>query len=232
MSDITANLIVLAVIGSLIGLLFLYLRMRKKKKQTLLLDFAREKGWQAQVISEPLTSGLRISGSRPKGNWTLESVARSSGTDAGPGSSNVILLTNWWSNSIEKSNISIVLGPRFSSQVGTSFLARGNPLRDATLRLLLGDSASWISTLEAVDAAAFGLGDHFLMLTDRPEEVGTFLKSNLVEALNKFPRSIQPVIIFGNCRLEMRLNNVRLQEPSELESFINLGSALIENWCQ
>ncbi len=85
MNDIILNVIVL--IGFLVigGIIFFLAFQHQKRQQQKLDQLARQKRWHIEHIREPLAKGIKIIAPE----WTMEAISRSSGREAGPGSSDM-----------------------------------------------------------------------------------------------------------------------------------------------
>ena len=94
MNDLVLNLIVIAGFVVVGGIVLIVVLQKQKQNQQKLTDFAKQKGWHLEHIHKPLEKGFRFTTSR----WVLESMKRSDGVEAGPGSSEWELKTTWTAN--------------------------------------------------------------------------------------------------------------------------------------
>lgn len=193
-----------------------------------MLEFARQKGWQAQQISEHLRSGYRFSGSLGQTNWTMETMAKSNGTDAGPGSSNISHTTRWWTDQSPLKTGAFILGPKPSAMISGSFLSKDNPMLGAMLRLMLGADAPWVSEMEPVELLDEELREIYIGLSDQPVILESILSHEIKNALVSLTPNMRPLIIIKKDVVEMRLNTAELKDLVELEKFANLGKMIAE----
>ncbi len=94
MNDITLNLLVIAGFVVAGGIVLIVVLQKQKQNEQKLVDFAKQKGWHLEKIRKPLEKRIRLTTPR----WVLESIRRTDGVEAGPGSS------EWEQNTIWKTN--------------------------------------------------------------------------------------------------------------------------------
>ena len=127
MSDIFSSLIMIAVTGVVILLIFFLVNRSKHHQQEQISQLTRERGWKHEPLRERLAWGLRLS----TVEWVYEALSQSVGVESGSGSSNISLSTNWHSITPstvtrvvligQKKNVSVV-GP-FAEMVINKMLA-------------------------------------------------------------------------------------------------------------
>jgi hypothetical protein len=143
MDDLTLNLLVIAAVGLLIGLIFLLVRLRQARAEQALIQFAAEHGLKYEKMRAPLSSSFRLDGT----NWSLESVSRSSGQPTGEtGSSNIRLDTLWRT---DLPGETLLIGERMSNAAPGSF---GDMLMRQVLQIALGSEADGLQEIQTGSA--------------------------------------------------------------------------------
>ncbi len=211
MDDITLNLLVIAVLAILGGLVFLLVRRKQAKNEQELRQLAAERGWQYESVREPLAWGLKLTSPR----WTLEALSRSSGRESGPGSSDVAMLTTWHAPA---PGSTFLLGPRTST---ANLGGMGEMLQQQVLQLALGADANGLSEIQAGSAA---FQQKYMLWAQHPETVR--LSPALESALLAW-KGVQPVIKRTSAGLTIELRGVRLANPAELRALVELGEQIL-----
>jgi hypothetical protein len=206
-SDITSNLIVLLVLLVMGGGIFLVFRRRKTELEKRLDQAAREHGWKLERIKEPLEWGVHIT--HP--DWRLDAISQSTGTEPGPGTSNVSMHTLWQA---ERPGSTVMLGPRApGAGLDERFIRpfvqalSGEDLVDVNIQ---NPELQARYMLRAVEAAS---GEALL---------NPFLESALLD-WKKTP----PLIRRDSNGITMELKDDRLKTPEDLLAFIRIGEALL-----
>jgi LPXTG-motif cell wall-anchored protein len=211
MDDITLNLLVLAILALLGGLVFFLVRRRQAQNEQELIQLAAEKGWKYESIREPLAWGLKLTSPR----WTLEALSRSSGQEAGPGSSDVSMLTTWHADA---SGSTFLIGAR-TSQANLGGL--GEMLTGQVLQLALGADAAGLTEIRAGSTA---FQARYMLWAQNPNEVR--LTPALETALLSWKGS-GPLVKRTSEGLSIELRGVRLRKPAEIRSLAELGELLL-----
>lgn len=207
MNDILSNVIVLIVLAVVGGGIFLFVRRKQTADGQKLTQAAQEQGWQLETVREPLTWGVRITGQ----GWTLESLSRSSGAEAGPGSSNVDMSTHWQA---ERGGSAFVLGPRRGNTTANQF----------TGPLMQVFSGAKMSEVRLQDAA---LGEKYMLWAQIPAEAEKLLTPAVTAALLAWTK-VPPVIRREESGLRMEIAGERLKSAEDLQAFIAIGQALLD----
>jgi hypothetical protein len=204
LQDIIANIIVLGVLG---GGIFLFVRRKQAAAAQKLAQVARERGWQLETVREPLAWGVRITGQ----GWSLEAISRSSGAEAGPGSSNVAMSTRWQA---DRPGSTLMLGGR---QPGAG---------------VAGDFArSFIQRFAGADLSEVRLNnpvlqEKYMLWAQTPAEAEALLTPAVEAALLAW-KGTRPVVKRDRSGLQMEIAGVRLKNPDDLLAFIRIGEALL-----
>lgn len=210
MDDITLNLIVIAVLAVLGGLIFFLVRRQQAQNEQELLQLAAERGWKYEAIREPLAWGLKLTAPR----WTLEALSRSSGREAGPGSSEVAMLTTWHAPA---PGSTFLFGPRTSP---ANLGGLGEMLQQQVLQLALGADANGLNEIQAGSAA---FQQKYMLWAQNPE----VCLSPALEAALLAWKGVQPVIKRTSAGLTLELRGVRLSKPAEIRALVDLGEELL-----
>jgi hypothetical protein len=213
MDNITLNLIVLAVLILTGAIIFLLVRRRKVETEREIAQMAAGRGWTCESIREPLAWGLRLKSTQ----WTLEALSRSSGQEAGPGSSDVAMTTTWWADS---QGGTLLIGVR-SSQ--TSLGSFGDLLTRQVLQLALGAQAEGLTEVQAGSEA---FRRKYMLWAADSAEMERLITPALESALLGW-KGTPPLIkrLAGTLKIELR--GVRLQKKDELLSLVRLGEAIL-----
>ena len=213
MEDITLNLIVLAVLVLLGGIIFILVRRRQAGNEQTLIQMAADQGWKYESIREPLAWGLRLGSAR----WTLEALSRSSGQEADPGSSNVAMSTTWQADA---PGSTLLIGAR-TSQVNLGGF--GDTLTRQVLQLALGANADGLAEIQAGSET---FRRKYMLWAKDPAEMEGLVTPALESAL--FTWKEQPLLIkrlSGILTIELR--GKRLQKADDIQRLISLGESFL-----
>ena len=230
MNEIWLNLIVIAVIGLLVILLFVFLKVRKNQKDAQFTQMAIAKGWKLERIQQPLVSGYQISGKFPTATWVLETLAIASDRDSGPGSSSISHTTRWWTESIQLDDRAIAIGPLTNpgdAQILTSF---NGPFLQMALRKMLGEDDQWAASLSPVEAGSAAFKKQFLCLSTHKRDVEKILQPEVEKLLLTLAQKYKPVIKLHATGLEISVPTEQIVDQTSLELIVNLGKALVRSW--
>jgi len=231
-SEITVSLIIVAVTGIGVIVLFVILGWKKKAVHLRLEQSALQNGWAVEKIDKPLISGYRISGNTLEGRWVLETIVKSNPTESGTGSSPFNKMTTWTCNDV-KSQIGIyVLGPAMGQVPLIDSSSLGSMVLQAIFKLMLGEDSSWAANLKQVDISDTGLGKRFLAFTDREEGFSLLLTPQVEKAFSTLPAKMAPVTILSSQGLTLRFLNQQYLAPEELQQILNAGRVLAREWSE
>lgn len=213
MDDITLNLIVLVVLVLLGGLIFILVRRRQAGNEQTLIQMAADHGWTYESIRDPLAWGLHLG----SGRWTLEAISRSSGQEAGPGSSNVAMSTTWHADA---PGSTLLIGARTSPVNLGGF---GEPLTRQVLQLALGADAEGLAEIQAGSET---FRRKYMLWAKDPAEMERLVTPALESALLTWKE--QPLLIkrlSGILTIELR--GKRLQKADDIHRLISLGESFL-----
>jgi hypothetical protein len=213
MNDITLNLIVLAVLALVGGGIFWLVRHKQVDNEQEIVQLAASHGWEYESVREPLAWGVRLKSPQ----WILEAISRSSGKEAGPGSSDVAMSTTWHADA---PGSTLFIGARTSQAKLGSF---GDMLTRPVLQLALGSDASGMSEIQ------FG-SDTFLrkymLWAQDPAEAEKSITPRLESALLTWKGQL-PLIKRTSDGLTIELRGVRLKKSDDILMLVRLGEILI-----
>jgi hypothetical protein len=199
---------VIVALGLVGGAIFLFVRQKQAAAKRQLEQMALEHGWRLETIREPLAWGVRISSQA----WTLEALSRSSGSEAGPGSSDVAMSTRWQA---DRPGSILVFGPRHP----------GAPTTPNFTRLFLNKFTG--ANLTEVPLNDPALQQRYMLWAQIPTEAETWQAPALATALLEWKGTL-PLVKRDRSGLQMEINGVRLKHPGELLNFIRIGEALLD----
>lgn len=211
MDDITLNLIVIAVIGLLAGLIFLLVRQRQAQAEQALIQFAAENGLKYEKMRTPLASGFRLDGP----GWSLESVSRSSGQPTGETGSSNIRLDTLWRTDLPGSVL--LIGERMSNAALGGF---GEMFMRQFLQMALGSEADGLLEVQTGSAE---FRQKYVVFAKTPE---SFRPSPALESALLNWRGQKPLIRRTTDGLDIEIRGARLEKPEELLQLIHLGKIL------
>jgi hypothetical protein len=209
MDDITLNLMVLAALVMVGGIIFFLVRRKQAGNEQEIVQAAAERGWTYEPIREPLAWGLRLASPR----WTLESISRSSGREAGPGSSDISMLTTWHANA---PGSTLLLGARTPA---ASLGSVGDMLVRQVLQLALGEESAG---LKEVPAGNEDFRNRYMLWAQNPADARQLITPALETALLAWKK--QPLLVKRTSEgLTIELRGVRLKTAAEIISLVQLG---------
>lgn len=230
MSDILVSLII--VVCTAVGIIALFVFLGQKKKQTLqkLEQSAKENGWILERIEKPLQSGYRVSGRMIEGNWTLDALAKSSSTESGPGSSEVSKTTEWFSSDLKPQKGAIVFGPAMGPVSRMNNSTFGSTLVQMALRIMLGQDAAWAGSLSQADISHSAISKKFIAFASESLGMNQFITPEVEKAMGNLPGKMEPVIIWNQNGISIKLLNHQSLDPDEWKVMIELGKTLLREW--
>lgn len=206
MNDIVLNLVVLAGFVVIGGGIFAWVRSRQARTQKELAQMALERGWKLETLREPLAWGTRISSPC----WTLEAISRSSGREAGPGSTDVSMTTMW---SGATPSQTFFIGER-RAQMNSPMLEGG---MRAVLQMALGAEAQ---NLQKVEVGSDAFQQRYVVMAQRPEELSIPTAMQLILLNWKGPK---PLIKGTAQGVTIALQGTHLRKPEEISALVQLG---------
>lgn len=226
MDEMTLNLLVIAITCLAIAGLFLYLSMRKRRKQADFEAAAQTHGWRVQRIEEPLISGYLLTGGTLSAPWSLEAKAIAASRSSEAGSSDNSHTTRWWSGAISLPGRAVVIGPGLPGGAAASG-GLDSPLARMALQVMLGADAAWVTQLRRVT-----LGDNaaklpLLCLANDPADAHRLLTPEVIQALSALPGDLKPVLKLRGEGLEISLPTRQLDDPKDIAALVALGEACI-----
>ncbi len=214
MSDIASGLIVAAATAVVVAVIFICSGRAKTRKIEVLRELCRQRGWTYERLGGTLAHGHRIAGD----GWSFEAVSRSSGREAGPGSSEWGHETRWDAAGEDPGRGTFILGSRLGGR-----LLDVTRMPPALLARFLGE--------EAVTMRPFAAGErldarYVLFAREAPPAMG-FLDGRTEDLLLAWPARLPLVVRSSPARLSLRVLNVRLEKPAEVAALVELGQSLV-----
>lgn len=213
MNDIILNVIVLIGFLVIAGIIFLLAFRHQKRQQQKLDQLARQKRWRIEHIREPLAKGIKIIAPE----WTMEAISRSSGREAGPGSSDMEQKTTWYSN---RPGSTILIGAKTSPiDLGMT----GEMLLKQVMVAALGNDAAGI---EEVQIGSSAFRKQFMVWAQDIDEADKLLTPNLQSALLNWDKT-SPLIKRTMSGITIELKDTHLRKPDEITALAHLGELLL-----
>ena len=157
MDDIVSSLIVVAITGVVVILIFWLVARQKKQREATLKNMASMNGWIYESVNEPSVKGYRLR----KGDWLIEGLNEATMTHTeNTGSSNVTSMTRWFSKEIRLTDGIILIGPR---QPEINLGAMGDFVMNVALQKLLGDEAQNAKGIERVELGSLELMQRYMI---------------------------------------------------------------------
>jgi hypothetical protein len=207
MQDIYSNIVVIMVLAVLGGGIYIFFRNKEIAARRKLDQMAREHGWKLENLSEQLAWGVRIT----DGEWTLESISRSSSAEAAPGSSNVSMSTCWQA---DRPGSTLLLGPRLPGAVAAPTFA------GQFVRMVTGESLTEVTLSNPI------LQEKYMAWAQDPVEAATRFMPTLEASLLAW-QGTPPLIKRDPSGLTMEITRERLKSPERILAFIQIGEALL-----
>jgi len=223
MSDLTSGLIVVAITGVLIGVIFLLVGAQKKKRAADLRNLASMNGWIYEPVEEQLSSGWRLR----KGDWTIEALNQTTKSSSdNSNSSTVNSLTRWFSDSARMADGIVLIGPH---QPEVNFGGLGEMVKMVALRLMVGSEADSAIGIERVELGSLELMARCMVWTNREESAKKFLDEPLEYELLAWPLKMLPVIKFSPGGLEIKIQGMRLYKEQDIVALVKLGNTALDS---
>lgn len=216
MNDIVLSLIVIALTGVVVAVIFILIKRAKKQQLERLDGLARQKGWQFEAIKERLSNGYRMKG----GNWTLEALKIARGQSVEPQQSNISSETLLKSSSLYLPGRNLLVGPK-PAQVDLGGF--GEMLKQKLIQTVLGDSGKGMAEVQT--GSSF-FRERFMTLANDPEDARRILTPQVEQLLMKLEAK-KPVLKITQAGLEIKLDNDYLEKDDDIINFVELGEALL-----
>lgn len=217
MNDIVLSLIVIALTGVVVAVIFILTKRAKKQQLERLDGLARQKGWQFEAIKERLSNGYRMKG----GNWTLEALKIARGQSVEPQQSNISSETHLKSSSLYLPGRNLLVGPK-PAQVDLGGF--GEMLKQKLIQTVLGDSGKGMAEVQT--GSSF-FRERFMTLANDPEDARRILTPQVEQLLLKLEAK-KPVLKVSQAGLEIKLDNDYLEKDDDIINFVELGEALLK----
>ena len=222
MGDLIPSLIVIAVTGLVVGLIFYLVHRNKTAKEKAIRDLAAANGWTYEPVVERLASGFRLR----KGSWVIEALTiSSSNSEAGPGSSTTSSSTRWFSGEPRLSEGMVLIGPR---QPEVNLGNVSSFLMQAALRLMIGPDTKDVAGIQQVELGSLALMQRFMVWTNREEAAKKLLSQQVESTLINWSNKLLPVVKFSPSGLEVSVKEARLCKEADLFALVKLGNALLD----
>lgn len=223
MDNIVSSLIVVAVTGVVVILIFWLVARQKKQREATLKNMASLNGWIYEPVNEPSIKGYRLR----KGDWLVEGLNETTMTHSeNTGSSNVTSMTRWFSKEARLTDGIILIGPR---QPDINIGGVGDFLLQNALRLMIGEEAVTAKGIERVELGSLELMQRYMIWTNRVEAAKSLLTMNVENALLGWPaKKVPPVIKYSNAGMEIKVQGVRIYDEQELYALMKIGNMLLD----
>ena len=223
MDDIVSSLIVVAITGVVVILIFWLVARQKKQREATLKNMASMNGWIYESVNEPSVKGYRLR----KGDWLIEGLNEATMTHTeNTGSSNVTSMTRWFSKEIRLTDGIILIGPR---QPEINLGAMGDFVMNVALQKLLGDEAQNAKGIERVELGSLELMQRYMIWTNQVETAKELLTMNVENALLNWPaKKVPPVIKYSYAGMEIKVQGFRIYDEQELYALIKIGNMLLD----
>lgn len=223
MENLIPSLVVVAVVGVLVGLIFWLVGRNKKKQEETMRRLASLNGWIYEPVNEHAASGYRLR----KGEWTLEALNETTGQSSeNSTSSNVSSNTRWFSESVKLPEGIVMIGPR---QPEINLGGMGDVLMQAALRLMIGSDADQALGIHQIELGSLELMKRYMVWTNQDAAAEKLLGQTVENALLNLPGAYPLVVKFSTSGMEVKVQGRRLYNEQELYTLIKLGNALLDS---
>ncbi len=215
MGDALSGLIVAAVTAVAVAGIFFWTGRARARRIGALRELCRRRGWTYEPLGGPLRHGHRIEGD----GWLFEAVSRSSGREAGPGSSDWDHATLWTALGADPGRGTFILG---LNPGGMRDLSRMPP---GLLSRFLGPEAAGMRPYPAGQR----LEPRFMLLARAAPPAMGLLDGDCEELLAAWPVALPLVVRSSPARLELRIAGKRLEAPQDVERLVELGQSFLRS---
>ena len=220
MSDIVGSLFVIAATAIVIIVIFVLVNKRNKKREQIIIELAKQKGWRYEKIKERLIDGYRLYGT----HWTLEGLRESSNTTSDSGSSSVRDYTLLRTNEVQFSPGVMMIGPK---QPEINLGGISEVLKHTMLKLMVGDEADDAEGIQESLIGRMALRERYMVWTNQEEKAREVLTPEVENALILYPGKVPPVVKINAKGLEVKLISLRLQTWAEINGLVAIGEAFL-----
>ena len=145
MNDIISSLIVVAVTGVVVILIFWLVARQKRQREAVLKNMASMNGWIYETVHEKDLKGYRLR----KGDWLIEGLTESTNSSSGSSSTTTVSsMTRWFSKEARLVGGMVMIGPR---QPDVNLGEIGSFVMNAALHLMIGNEADIARGIERVE---------------------------------------------------------------------------------
>lgn len=219
MSDLTIGLIIVAITGLLVGMIFLLVFWNKKQRETALRAMAGKNGWVLEIVNDQNASGYRLR----KAEWMIESLNQTS-TDSN--STTVNSLTRWFSEAVRMPDGMVLIGPH---QPDINFGGLGEMVKQVALRVMIGSEFDSATGIERVELGSLELMARYMVWTNREEIAKKLVDHQVENALRAWPLKLPPVVKFSPAGLEIKYQGPRLFKEQDITALVKLGNILLDS---
>jgi len=223
MNDILSSLIVVAVTGVVVILIFVLVARQKRQREASLKNMASMNGWTYEAVSEKNLKGYRFR----KADWLIEGLTESSTNSSGSESTTTVTSsTRWFSKEARLVGGIVMIGPR---QPELNLGGIGAMVMNAALHLMIGDEADIAKGIERVELGSLEVMNRYMVWTNQPETAKELLNMNVENALlNWPPKKVPPVVKYSPAGLEIKVQGSKLYQEDELYALVKLGNVLLD----
>ncbi len=223
MENLIPSLIVLAVVGVLVGLIFWLVSQNKKKQEAAMRSLASLNGWVYEPVNERAASGYRLR----KGEWTIEALNVTTGQSSdNSATSNVSSNTRWFSEYTKMPEGIVMIGPR---QPEVNLGGMGDILMQAALRLMIGSDAEQALGIHQIELGSLELMKRYMVWTNQDAAAEKLLNQIVESTLLNWPATIPVVVKYSTAGMEVKVQGRRLYKEQELYALVKLGNALLDS---
>lgn len=215
MTDIELSLIVIAGTALLTGIIFLLVARAKKERLGKLRALAERHGWQFDPIQTRLSSGYTLSGER----WTLQVLTQAKGVDVEPHTFNVSSETVFNAQVPTQPGRYILVGP---APVGVALGMFGERLQKRIIEQYLGPQAAGVRPVQAGSSTFM---QRFMIFASEPARVPDLVTPGFEAWMTRWEKH-KPVAKLTPDGLEIRLADVALKQPEDVETLVEVGESL------
>lgn len=223
MTDLTTGLIIVAITGLLVGMIFLLVYLNKQQRETALRAMASKNGWTLEIVNDHNASGYRLH----KAEWTIESLNQTTYSPSGnTNTSRVDSLTRWFSETVRMTDGIVLIGPH---QPEINFAGMGEMVQMVALRLMIGSESTSAVGIQRAELGSLELMARYMVWTNREEIAKKLLDHPLENVLLAWPPKLPQVIKFSPGGLEIKILGRRLYGEQELTALVKLGNTLLDS---
>ena len=221
MKDLTTSLYVIVLTIIVIIAVFAIIKYSKNKKTEKIKQLASAKGWEYTSIREPLSWGFRLATHR----WGFESIAQSISAASDEKSSNIVHVTRWFGkNNPNEEGFVLLVGPRPKNNLSGDL---NQSLIQMAVSIYLGEH---VNEIREISVAMSKLCDQYLVLSNNDQLTTDLLSPPMQRALMQWLGNVLPLIKVLNNEISIKIKDVQLEKPEEIESIIFMGETLLSGF--